>query len=141
KLIYQPDNFEVKNFILENENAYSYPIDSVAAAVDTLTTDVASAATAAHEQTVVETVEAAAVAVAQVAGSNDEMYNYYQQRLTRNYYEVRNLNDFLRSVELVKSVDFVSRNIHVYIWIAFFLSTLIFSFRVTNLRSVIFTGI
>jgi len=141
KLIYQPDNFEVKHFILENENAYSYPIDSVAATIDTLTTDVASAATAAHEQTVVETVEAAAVAVAQVAGSNDKMYNYYQQRLTRNYYEVRNLSDFLRSVELVKNVDFVSRNIHVYIWIAFFLSTLIFSFRVTNLRSVIFTGI
>ena len=141
KLIYHPHNFEVKNFISENENAYSYPIDSVAATIDTLTTDVASAATAAQEQTIVETVELAAVAVAQVAGSNDKMYNYYQQRLTRNYYEVRNLNDFLRSVELVKNVDFVSRNIHVYIWIAFFLSTLIFCFRVTNLRSVIFTGI
>ncbi|MEG1022523.1 MAG: hypothetical protein RSE50_13535 [Myroides sp.] len=76
KLIYQPDNFEVKHFILENENAYSYPMDSVAAAVDTLTTDVASAATATHDQTVVETVEAAAVAVAQVAGSNDKMYKF-----------------------------------------------------------------
>jgi len=141
KLIYHPDTFEVKNFIAENENTYSYPIDSVAATIDTLTTDVATAATASHEQTVVETVEAAAVAVAQVAGSNDKLYNYYNRNLTKNYYQVNNLSDFLRSVELIKNVDFVSRNIHVYLWIAFFFSTLIFSFRVTNLRSVIFTGI
>lgn len=141
KLIYYPDTFEVKNFIAENETVYNYPIDSVAATIDTLTTDVATAATASHEQTVVETVDAAAVAVAQVAESNDKLYNYYNRNLTKNYYEVRNLNDFLGSVELVKNVDFVSRNIHVYIWIAFFVSTLIFSYRVTNMRSVIFTGV
>lgn len=141
KLIYHPDNFEVKNFIFEDEHTYAYPTDSATVMIDTLTTDVASAATAAQEPTVVEAVEAAAVAVAEVAGSNNKMYNYYSRNLTRNYYEVRNLSDFLRSVELVKNVDFVSRNIHVYIWIAFFFSTLIFSFRVTNLRSVIFTGI
>lgn len=141
KLIYHPDNFEVKNFIFEDEHTYAYPIDSAAAIVDTLRTDVTTATTASHEHTVVETAEAAAVAVAQVADSNDKMYNYYNKNLTKNYYEVNDLSDFLRSVELIKNVDFVSRNIHVYIWIAFFFSTLIFSFRVTNLRSVIFTGI
>lgn len=141
KLIYYPDNFEVKNFIFEDEHTYAYPIDPAAAIADTLRTDVTTATTASHEHTVVETAEAAAVAVAQVADSNDKMYNYYNKNLTRNYYEVNDLSDFLRSVELIKNVDFVSRNIHVYIWIAFFFSTLIFSFRVTNLRSVIFTGI
>ena len=142
KLIYHPDNFEVKNFIFEDEHTYAYPIDSAAAIVDTLRTDVAAATAAVPEETaVVEAAEAAAVAVAEVAGSSDKMYHYYNKNLTRNYYEVNDLSDFLRSVELIKNVDFVSRNIHVYIWIAFFFSTLIFSFRVTNLRSVIFTGI
>ena len=139
KLIYHPDNFEVKNFIFEDEHTYAYPIDSAAAIVDTLRTDSAAAPAAVPEETAV--VEAAAVAVAEVAGSNDKMYHYYNKNLTKNYYEVNDLSDFLRSVELIKNVDFVSRNIHVYIWIAFFFSTLIFSFRVTNLRSVIFTGI
>lgn len=142
KLIYHPDNFEVKNFIFEDEHTYAYPIDSAAAIVDTLRTDVAAATAAVPEETaVVEAAEAAAVAVAEVAGSSDKMYHYYNKNLTKNYYEVNDLSDFLRSVELIKNVDFVSRNIHVYIWIAFFFSTLIFSFRVTNLRSVIFTGI
>lgn len=142
KLIYHPDNFEVKNFIFEDEHTYAYPIDSAAAIVDTLRTDVAAATAAVPEETaVVEAAEAAAVAVAEVAGSSDKMYHYYNKNLTKNYYEVDDLSDFLRSVELIKNVDFVSRNIHVYIWIAFFFSTLIFSFRVTNLRSVIFTGI
>lgn len=139
KLIYHPDNFEVKNFIFEDEHTYAYPIDSAAAIVDTLRTDSAAAPAAVPEETAV--VEAVAVAVAEVAGSNDKMYHYYNKNLTKNYYEVDDLSDFLRSVELIKNVDFVSRNIHVYIWIAFFFSTLIFSFRVTNLRSVIFTGI
>lgn len=142
KLIYHPDNFEVKNFIFEDEHTYAYPIDSAAVIVDTLRTDVAAAPAAVPEETaVVEAAEAAAVAVAEVAGSSDKMYHYYNKNLTKNYYEVNDLSDFLRSVELIKNVDFVSRNIHVYIWIAFFFSTLIFSFRVTNLRSVIFTGI
>jgi len=137
KLIYNPDTFEVKHFIAENENVYTYPADSAAVMIDTLTT----VAPVPEETEIVVPVEAAAVAVAQVASSNDKMFNYYNRNLTKNYYRVNNLSDFLRSVELVKNVDFVSRNIHVYIWIAFFFSTLIFSFRVTNLRSVIFTGI
>lgn len=137
-LIYHPSNFEVKKFIDENENNY-YPNDSVALAlaeVDTLTTDVASV-------NVQEAVKEAVVAVETVIAENDtnEINNFYNKNRTKNYYEIRRLNDFLRSVELVKNVDFVSQNIHIYIWIAFFLSTLIFSFRVTNLRSVIFTGI
>ncbi len=133
KLIYYPENFEVKHFIAKNENAYSYLIDSEAAIADTLANNsevVTTQAVTFQEEEIVESVE-----------ENNEMYRFYQQNLTKNYYEIRNLSDFLQSVELIKSVDFVSRNIHVYIWIAFFLSTLIFSFRVTNLRSVIFTGI
>lgn len=145
KLIYHPDTFEVKHFIAENENEYAYPADSISIMADTLANDAAAAAAAAvavapvpEETVIAPTVEAP---VAQMPVSNDKMYNYYNKNLTKSYYQANNLNDFLRSVELIKNVDFVSRNIHVYLWIAFFFSTLIFSFRVTNLRSVIFTGI
>ena len=141
KLIYHPDTFEVKHFIAENENEYAYPADSISIMADTLANDAAAAVAVApvpEETVIAPPVEAP---VAQMPVSNDKMYNYYNKNLTKNYYQVNNLSDFLRSVELIKNVDFVSRNIHVYLWIAFFFSTLIFSFRVTNLRSVIFTGI
>ena len=141
KLIYHPDTFEVKHFIAENENEYAYPTDSISIMADTLANDAAAAVAVApvpEETVIAPTVEAP---VAQMPVSNDKMYNYYNKNLTKYYYQANNLNDFLRSVELIKNVNFVSRNIHVYIWIAFFFSTLIFSFRVTNLRSVIFTGI
>ena len=141
KLIYHPDTFEVKHFIAENENEYAYPTDSISILADTLANDAAAAVAVApvpEETVIAPPVEAP---VAQMPVSNDKMYNYYNKNLTKYYYQANNLNDFLRSVELIKNVDFVSRNIHVYLWIAFFFSTLIFSFRVTNLRSVIFTGI
>ena len=141
KLIYHPDTFEVKHFIAENENEYAYPADSISIMADTLANDAAAAVAVApvpEETVIAPPVEAP---VAQMPVSNDKMYNYYNKNLTKYYYQANNLNDFLRSVELIKNVDFVSRNIHVYLWIAFFFSTLIFSFRVTNLRSVIFTGI
>lgn len=126
--VYHPGNFEVKHFVHTNENrdTYTYaPEAYAAAAVDTVAGD------------------AAAVAVAGIPteDSRNTTYNYYKKNLTVHYYEIDSLRDLLRSVELVKNVDFVSKNIHVYIWIAFFFSTLIFSFRVTNLRAVIFTGV
>lgn len=127
KLVYHPDTFEVKKFIStdENRNNGIYPPEAyAAAAVDTLTTDAASA-----------------TAAAAADENKNTTYNYYQRNLTDNFYEVNSLNDFLRNIELIKNVDFVSKNIHVYIWMAFIIATLIFSFRVTNLRAVIFTGI
>ncbi len=124
--VYHPGNFEVKHFVHTNENrdVYAYPPVAYAeTAADTVAAD------------------AAAVAVAQAEDSRNITYNYYKKNLTNHYYEIDRLKDLLRSVELVKNVDFVSKNIHVYIWIAFFLSALIFSFRVTSLKAVIFTGI
>ncbi len=124
--VYHPGNFEVKHFVHTNENrdVYAYPPVAYAeTAADTVAAD------------------AAAVAVAPAEDSRNITYNYYKKNLTNHYYEIDRLKDLLRSVELVKNVDFVSKNIHVYIWIAFFLSALIFSFRVTSLKAVIFTGV
>ncbi len=131
KLIYHPENFVVKHFIADHVN--KYPQVTTTGVADTLSNN--------SEVVTTQNVTYYKEEVVEAVNENTEMYRYYQQNLTQNYYEIRNLSDFLQSVELVKNIDFVSRNIHIYIWIAFFLSTLIFSFRVTNLRSVIFTGL
>ncbi len=64
---------------------------------------------------------------------------YYKNNLTDFYYYKDNLKDFLTNIDTMKSFDFFSENIHIYIWIAFFLSTLIFSFRITGLKSLLFS--
>ncbi len=133
KMIYHPENFEVKHFINTNEtgDSYLYPPQSVP--YDTLAaTTVTNAVEVAAEQ-------AATVAVQPY--SENTNYNYYNRNLSKTYYQVNNLKDFLRNVELMKNSNVFKNVIHVYLWIAFVLSTLIFSFRVTNLRSVIFTGV
>lgn len=131
-MVYHPTDFEVKHFIASEKSS---PTTYYAAQVDS-----AVVVTNANVQEVVE--EAATTVSAEVAAENENsLNNNYYKKLSKNYYEIQNLKDLLRSVELIKTVDFVSRSIHVYIWIAFFLSTLIFSFRATNLRAVLFTGV
>jgi len=66
---------------------------------------------------------------------------YVKNNMTEYYYLSENMTDLLTSVDSVKKDDFFSENIHIYIWIAFFLSTFIFSFRITGLRSLLFSVI
>lgn len=67
--------------------------------------------------------------------------DYFKKNTTDYYYYTDNLKEFLESVDDVKTYDFFSQNIHIYLWIAFFLSTVIFSFRITGLRSLLFSVI
>ncbi|WP_262147334.1 hypothetical protein [Chryseobacterium foetidum] len=67
--------------------------------------------------------------------------DYFKKNTTDYYYYTDNLKEFLESVDDVKSYDFFSQNIHIYLWIAFFLSTFIFSFRITGLKSLLFSVI
>lgn len=155
RMVYHPDGFEVKRFINTNETGDSelYPpqppiIDSVTVA--TATTYDTIADTAVKEQP--NTDDAAAIAAAQNAAEQvatvvatkykeDTNYNYYQKNLSKSYYQINNLKDLLNSVELMKNSNVFDNVIHFYLWIAFVLATLLFSFRVTNLRAVIFTGV
>lgn len=66
---------------------------------------------------------------------------YVKNNMTEYYYLSGNMKDLLKSVDSMKQDDFFSENIHIYIWIAFFLSTFIFSFRITGLRSLLFSVI
>ena len=65
--------------------------------------------------------------------------DYFEKNITDYYFYTDDLKDFLTSVDEVKSYDFFSENIHIYLWLAFFLSTLILSFRVTGLKSLLFS--
>lgn len=58
---------------------------------------------------------------------------------TEYYYEIENLKSFLENVDEVKNSNFVSESIVFFLWMAFVFSTLIFSFRVTNLRALLFS--
>lgn len=66
---------------------------------------------------------------------------YAKNNMTEYYYVSENMTDLLTNVDSMKKDDFFSENIHIYIWIAFFLSTFIFSFRITGLRSLLFSVI
>ncbi|HEX7870412.1 MAG TPA: hypothetical protein VF455_09915, partial [Chryseobacterium sp.] len=66
---------------------------------------------------------------------------YVKNNTTDYYYVSESMKDLLKNVDSMKQDDFFSENIHIYIWIAFFLSTFIFSFRITGLRSLLFSVI
>jgi hypothetical protein len=146
KMVYAPENFEVRYFIKkyknnineeydpsrngDHNNDYEYDeavaVDSAAAVVDG------------------EVVNKDAVTIKEF---NPDINNqlspddYFRDNLTDYYYNTDDLRNFLGNVDIVKSTDFFSENIHIYLWIAFFLSTFIFSFRITGLKSLLFSVI
>lgn len=126
KIVYHPDNFEVKQFIYNNFNfdlnpSY-YPYDAEA---------VVEAATA----------NASDAVIAEETVSRNSTYYFFKNNHTNYFYETGTLKNTLLNIDSMKNYDFISQNIHIYLWLSFILSALIFSFRVTNLRTVIFTGI
>lgn len=66
---------------------------------------------------------------------------YMKNNMTEYFYLSENMKDLLKNVDSVKKDDFFSDNVHIYIWISFFLSTFIFGFRITGLRSLLFSVI
>jgi len=64
---------------------------------------------------------------------------YFKNNITDYYYYTDNLKDFLESVDEIKNFDFFTMNIHIYLWIAFCLATFIMSFRMTGLKSLLFS--
>src|SRR5690606_23841775 len=55
------------------------------------------------------------------------------------YIRTNDLKNAFENIETIKSSSIIGENIHVFLWIAFFLSTLIFIFRVSGLKSLLFT--
>ncbi|MXS69861.1 hypothetical protein GSF70_01365 [Flavobacteriaceae bacterium W22] len=138
KMIYTPQNpdFEVRYFIKDyqpriNEDDEYYDsdivVDSVSNAIDE------------YGNIVTDSVK--------IRQFNPEINNqvspqdYFKNNVTDYYYCTDHMKELLENVDRVKNEDFFSENVHIYIWIAFFLSTFIFSFRITGLKSLMFSVI
>nr|WP_321228301.1 hypothetical protein [uncultured Psychroserpens sp.] len=101
KLVYHPNNFEVKNFIRdEAKNKYDY--------------------------------------TSPVAVDRTKTEEFYYNRLTDYHYENSALRNVFENIESVKASDPLE-SIHVFMWLAFFFAAIIFIFRVTGLKQLLFS--
>lgn len=64
---------------------------------------------------------------------------FFKNNISDYYYYTSDLQTLLENVDTIKNDDFFTDAIHLYIWIAFALAMFIFSFRVTDLRSLLFS--
>lgn len=148
KMVYQPKDFNVRFFIKNYKPVHGEEYDPNNPDY--------------YEEAATETIDSAVSVVeadAAIVDQNGEIINdtilirdfnpeidkhispkdYFKRNLTDYYFYTDNLKDFLASIDDVKSYDFFSENIHIYLWVAFFLATFIFSFRITGLRSLLFS--
>lgn len=142
KMIYSPSNpdFEVRYFIKdygpERSNDYAYEVETA----DVYADSTAAAVTVDGEGKIVDD-------SIQIKAFNPEINKqispekYFKNNITDYYYKTESMKDLLKSVDFVKKEDFFSENVHIFFWIAFFLSTFIFSFRITGLKSLLFSVI
>lgn len=65
--------------------------------------------------------------------------NFFKNNMSDYYYYTADLKTLLENVDTIKNDDFFTDAVHLYIWIAFALAMFIFSFRVTDLRSLLFS--
>lgn len=143
EMVYHPEDFEVRYFIKKYETKSNEEYDpnrnSQYDDYGYATSTIDSAATVVEGQIVNNAV--------QIKDFNPDISNqlspedYFMKNLTGYYYHTDDLKNFLGNVDTVKSTDFFSENIHIYLWIAFFIAMVIFSFRVTDLKSLLFSMI
>jgi hypothetical protein len=145
KMVYQPEDFNVRYFIKKHKTGADEVYDPNGEYTDDRYNNSSVAAVDDEAETVIEgKIVNNAV---QIKDFNPDIKKqlspeeYFAKNLTDYYYNTNNLKDFLGNVDTVKSTDFFSENIHIYLWIAFFLASVIFSFRVTDLKSLLFSVI
>lgn len=64
----------------------------------------------------------------------------YAERINTSYFiNTESLNQSFSNIEDIKNDDLIHESIHVIFWVAFFIALIIFSFRLTGLKSVLFT--
>lgn len=142
KMVYQPNDFKVRYFIQKYKPGPGKEYDLNKMPLDEEGNYVY---TEAVDDTAASVVDGSIVSDSvQIRDLNPDIgkqlspEHYFKKNMTDYYYYTKDLSDLLKNVELIKSMDFFSQNIHVYIWIAFFLATLVFSFRITGLKSLLF---
>ncbi|MBZ4189583.1 hypothetical protein [Niabella beijingensis] len=81
--------------------------------------------------------DAAAVATVEDAKADP----YYKERKTRYCFDANDLNRLFSGIESVQVFSVFDLVIYVALWVAFALAALLFAFRITNLRLLLFAGI
>jgi len=145
-MINHPDKFEVKNFIKKYQQKTGVEYDP-------------NKAPDGHYDYEIANVDSTAVGLDNQLNENGEIVkdtvnvrdfnpnldrevspaDYFKKNLSNYYYYTTDLKTFLENVDTIKSNDFFSEMIHFFIWLAFGLSAFIFSFRITNIRSLLFS--
>lgn len=143
KLIYQPNNFEVKYFIKNKSDVKSkyynyqysqnYNEETIAVVDSTAATIYTDEVEPANE-----------IVPPSPRASSDDIEtpeDFFKANLTDYYYESENLKTLLRNIDEVRSSSVFTESIHILLWVAFILSTLIFSYRITSLRVFLFSAV
>ena len=145
-MVNHPDKFEVKNFIKKYKPKAGTEYNPNKAADG-------------YYENPSEVVETAAVATDNYLNENGEIVkdsvnvrdfnpnldrevspaDYFKKNLSNYYYYTSDLKTFLENIDSIKGNDFYTEMIHFFIWLAFALGAFIFSFRITNIRSLLFS--
>ncbi|WP_452220465.1 hypothetical protein [Lacinutrix salivirga] len=64
---------------------------------------------------------------------------YYKEHITDYYIKSDNLEHVFGNLETIKTKNVFIDSIHVFMWISFCLSIIIFAFRITGLKSLLFS--
>ncbi|GAA3598455.1 hypothetical protein Q4Q39_19840 [Flavivirga amylovorans] len=64
---------------------------------------------------------------------------FYKDHISNYYLDNDSLHRVFENIEDIKESNPFSQSIHFFIWLAFFFSSLVFMFRVTGLKSLLFT--
>lgn len=147
KMVYAPQDFKVRYFIkkykpvrgqeYDPDNSEYY--DGISVAADSAVSVVEADAAIVNEEGQIVNDSILIKDLNPELNKQISPEDYFKKNITDHYYYTDDLKEFLESVDLVKSYDFFSQNIHIYLWVAFFLATFIFSFRISGLRSLLFS--
>ncbi len=66
---------------------------------------------------------------------------FYDDRITDYHLDIDSLHNVFENIEDIKSSSFFLESIHIFMWFAFFVSACLFAFRITDLKTLIFTVI
>lgn len=146
KLVYFPNNFELKKFIRTNnlssyESGYDETVEDATYAANIALDSAASATSEAYVNEQGRVLDDTIKIIDFNPNVNKQLNPnlYYKSNLTNFYYYQESLKDLLNNVDLIKQYNYFEGTIHVYFWIAFFLATLIFCFRITGLKPLLFS--
>ena len=147
-MVYHPEKFEVKQFIMlyKPDSGTDYdPNKAPAERYNDYEVAVTADSTAAYEDNYLAANGEIHKDTINIRDFNPNVdreiapEDYFKRNVSHFYYYTQDLKNLLENVDTIKSDDFFSDSVHLFIWIAFALAILIFSFRVTDLRALLFS--